>query len=118
MRPRETKMCHFYYRLENGLKEYYYTSRECKSPSRTKEYKELKKFFEIGSISAYGYQSNHREGLYLRGIDKPCLKYVPEQYPELRLDWTNNFLSIEKFAAYYGITTHEANLIIGSSESN
>ena len=30
----------------------------------------------------------------------------------LYLDWVNNFLTIEKFAAHYGITTDEADALI------
>lgn len=40
-------------------------------------------------------------------------KIIPEnKWPELYLDWVNNFLTVGRFAEYYGITVEHANAII------
>ena len=38
--------------------------------------------------------------------------YKPEEWPELYADWFNNFLTVERFAEYYGMTGEHANEII------
>lgn len=38
--------------------------------------------------------------------------YPSEQWPELYLDWFNNFLTVERFAEYYGMTQEHAEEII------
>jgi len=38
--------------------------------------------------------------------------YSPERINEMYLDWVNNFLTIERFAEYYGIREQTAEYII------
>ncbi len=43
----------------------------------------------------------------------PYYKYIPtSQWPEVYADWVNNFLTIGKFAEYYGISLQLATNII------
>lgn len=39
-------------------------------------------------------------------------KYTDKYIKELTLDWINNFLTFEKFAKHYGLTDHEASLLV------
>jgi len=38
--------------------------------------------------------------------------YPSTKWPELYLDWFNNFLTVEKFAEYYGMTEEHAQEIV------
>ena len=38
--------------------------------------------------------------------------YKTKDYPELYLEWVNNFLTVEKFASYYDMTIEQAERII------
>lgn len=38
--------------------------------------------------------------------------YLSTKWPELYLDWFNNFLTVEKFAEYYGMTEEHAQEIV------
>jgi len=38
--------------------------------------------------------------------------YSPAKYQDMYLDWVNNFLTVERFAEYYGITTSYAEYVI------
>lgn len=38
--------------------------------------------------------------------------YEKEQWPEMYADWVNNFLTVEHFAAWYGMSIEHANEII------
>jgi hypothetical protein len=42
------------------------------------------------------------------------MTYELQQYPELYLDYVNNFLTVERFANYYGITEEYADEIISA----
>ena len=38
--------------------------------------------------------------------------YSSSKYPELYLDWVNNFLTVERFAEHHNMTVEHANDII------
>ena len=38
--------------------------------------------------------------------------YRIDKYPELYLDWVNNFITVERFAEYYGMSVKQAEDII------
>jgi len=44
--------------------------------------------------------------------EKAMTTYSPERINEMYLDWFNNFLTIERFAEYYGIREQTAKYII------
>tara|TARA_R100001086_G_scaffold86846_1_gene42384 strand:+ start:2041 stop:2253 length:213 start_codon:yes stop_codon:yes gene_type:complete len=48
----------FYYKLNDKYSiEYIHAIKDCKSPTRTKVYKQLVRKFNKGEISAYGYKN-------------------------------------------------------------
>lgn len=47
-----------------------------------------------------------------KGTLKMMKTYPTRQWPEIYVDWINNFLSISKFAQYYGISEDYASNII------
>lgn len=44
--------------------------------------------------------------------------YPKNQWPELYLDWVNNFLTVERFAEYYGVTVEHANEILNAGRDS
>jgi hypothetical protein len=40
-----------------------------------------------------------------------------DKFVSMYLDWRNNFLTVERFAEYYGITLESANFIIDTGRS-
>ena len=41
-----------------------------------------------------------------------AIVYKKQDWPELYLEWVNNFLTVGRFAEYYGMTQEHANKII------
>ena len=48
----------------------------------------------------------------------PAVIIARSRYPELYLDWVNNFITVERFAEYYEITIEHANEIIQSGRDS
>ena len=46
----------------------------------------------------------------------PKIIYLRDTLADLYLDWINNFLTIEKFAEYYGLDENDANDLLKLSK--
>lgn len=56
--------------------------------------------------------SNDSERFNIMSRVLPIKTYPPDDYVNMYLDWVNNFLTVGKFAEYYGISEDYAQQII------
>jgi hypothetical protein len=56
MRDENWKYIFFYQFQKNDNTEIFYSSKQCKRPRATKDYKNLQNLFNLGLIEVYGYK--------------------------------------------------------------
>ena len=54
----------------------------------------------------------------LRRIKMKQIKYLRDYLADLYLDWVNNFLTIERFAEYYGLDEDDAKELLVLQDDN
>jgi hypothetical protein len=52
----------------------------------------------------------------LKGFTMHKIKYLRDYLADLYLDWVNNFLTIERFAEYYGLDEDDAKDLLALSK--